>query len=261
MANGAYSQENPCKTEGKYELKSYAVSYVSDGLRIPASPFRWKRQQWFVAAGTLVAGGIAYFNDEDIRQVFQNNENKNFDFVSENIGGNFGVFQYGLGGMGLISAFGAISGNENICRLGMTGFKAIVLTAATTQISKTLFHRQRPVDGLFPDSQKWHGPGFNRNNLSFFSNQTANAFTIACVISEFSDYDPWLSTGLYTLAGLTALSRIYTDEHWCSDIIIGAVVGYGIGKLCMNSTKWKARISPVYEVSSGNAGLHINILI
>ena len=44
----------------------------------------------------------------------------------------------------------------------------------------------------------------------------------------------YASIGLYGLAGLTAYQRIYSDNHWISDIFLGAAAGIAIGKYFAN---------------------------
>jgi membrane-associated phospholipid phosphatase len=199
--------------------------------------------------------------DPQIRRFAQNHRSPALGFISQDIAQGFGDVYYGLSSMGALSLYGAISGNDEVCRFGLTGIKAFILTTATTQIAKSLFHRQRPHEGAFPDARRWYGPGIDRQHLSFFSGHTANAFALATVIAEYYDYNPWLSAGVYTLAGLTGFSRVYDDEHWASDVIVGAAIGYGIGRLCMNSKKWKPRVSPVYEPSGGSIGIRLQLPI
>jgi membrane-associated phospholipid phosphatase len=37
----------------------------------------------------------------------------------------------------------------------------------------------------------------------------------------------------YGFAGCVSLSRIYEDAHWTSDVLMGALVGYTVGKLTL----------------------------
>jgi len=36
----------------------------------------------------------------------------------------------------------------------------------------------------------------------------------------------WATVGLYALALTTPLSRVYDDQHWLSDVVMGSVLGY-----------------------------------
>lgn len=61
------------------------------------------------------------------------------------------------------------------------------------------------------------------------SGHTSSSFTMAAVLDEF--YGPWVGLPAYGLAGLVAYSRIDDREHDLSDVIFGAALGYGIGKV------------------------------
>lgn len=63
---------------------------------------------------------------------------------------------------------------------------------------------------------------------SFPSSHSAVAFSGAVILSAVL---PRYRKGFYVLASLIGLSRLYLGVHFPLDIIVGAVVGYGIGKL------------------------------
>jgi len=44
---------------------------------------------------------------------------------------------------------------------------------------------------------------------------------------------PKLKYGAYSLATAVAVARVYEDAHWTSDILMGAIVGYGVGQLTL----------------------------
>jgi len=68
-------------------------------------------------------------------------------------------------------------------------------------------------------------PGYD----SFPSGHTAAAFSVTAVLAARIDR-PWVSAGLYTLATLTGLSRIYTEDHWFSDVLFNAIFSASLGR-------------------------------
>ena len=40
----------------------------------------------------------------------------------------------------------------------------------------------------------------------------------------------WIPPVVYSIAGLSALSRIHDNAHWASDVFLGSAVGYFFGK-------------------------------
>ncbi len=88
---------------------------------------------------------------------------------------------------------------------------------------KMLFHRVRP--NATTNSYDFKGPSISFENTSLPSGHTAIAFafstSLANSINGYKD-----DIILYSLATLTGISRIYTIDHWLSDVIIGYVIGY-----------------------------------
>ena len=58
-----------------------------------------------------------------------------------------------------------------------------------------------------------------------------NAFSTAAVIAEQYDDTVWVAPVAYGLAGLVAWSRLNDNAHWTSDLVLGAGLGYAVGKV------------------------------
>ncbi|MFO8053630.1 MAG: phosphatase PAP2 family protein [Bacteroidales bacterium] len=107
-------------------------------------------------------------------------------------------------------------------------------TAVFTLLGKLLFARQRPyVNGkdqwhFFPSS--FQNTGTSPTDLhSFPSAHTSGVFALATVLAKQYQNTGWVPPVAYTIAGLTGLSRITGNEHWLSDVIAGAALGYANG--------------------------------
>ncbi len=62
--------------------------------------------------------------------------------------------------------------------------------------------------------------------LSMPSGHTANAFLAATIVyREFRYKSPWYGIGAYTLATSVAAFRMINDQHWESDVLVGAGIG------------------------------------
>jgi undecaprenyl-diphosphatase len=68
------------------------------------------------------------------------------------------------------------------------------------------------------------------SGYSFPSTHATIAFAAAYVIAS---RDRRLRLPMYLLAALVALSRVYLGHHYPSDVVVGAVLGLGIGKLAL----------------------------
>ncbi len=89
-------------------------------------------------------------------------------------------------------------------------FSIAIMTAAVNGLKYTV-RRPRP-DG-------------SANN-SFPSGHTATSFMTATLLhKEYGWRSPWFSIGAYTVASVSAVSRILNNKHWMTDLIGGAAVG------------------------------------
>jgi len=113
----------------------------------------------------------------------------------------------------------------------------------------------------------WSGPsgffkrykeGQMRYYDAFPSGHTISIFGTATVISEMYKDTVWVPIVSYSLATLCGLSRVTEDTHWLSDVFLGAVLGYAIGKFVVKKRnrlgKGKLSIQPVanpHQISIG----------
>ena len=58
------------------------------------------------------------------------------------------------------------------------------------------------------------------------SGHTAQAFLSATILDmEYRDTSPWISVGGYAVATTTGILRMVNNQHWISDVLIGAGIG------------------------------------
>lgn len=80
------------------------------------------------------------------------------------------------------------------------------------------------VRGMKPwiSSERPSGSGMN----SMPSGHTAQAFLSATILDmEYRDTSPWISVSGYAVATTTAVYRMINNQHWISDVLIGAGIG------------------------------------
>lgn len=211
------------------------------------------RTDWLILSGSSLVLGSAFIFDNQIKNSSQANQSNLKGNTSKYIGEPFGnpVYQ----GLGLIGVYGVskIIKNNDLKEATTIAFRGAVWTSLSVVSMKLIFSRGRPYS---INSDEWFvGSIGESQNRSFPSGHSALAFSLA---SSYSHYykKPWLSVSLYGLAGITAWSRVYDNEHWASDVVAGAIIGHFIGKwTCKNS---KIRIlSSVNEQGVGLYGFSI----
>jgi len=217
----------------------YVVSYFKDTWTIVKSPLYWKGKQWLTTGLVLGSTGVAYIFDQRINSFITSHQKPWADItfhIAEPIGN-----WYTIPVMGLAYLDGHCFHNYPLEKTALLSLKSYAISALFINSMKLSFHRHRPNTG-----DPWNtfdGPGLYFKNLSFPSGHSASAFAIMTSIAlEFRE-TKWIQVAAYSLAAITAFSRIYENYHWTSDVIMGSAIGF-----------FTARA--VYKIQNGQFSLH-----
>lgn len=131
---------------------------------------------------------------------------------------------------GTMYTAGRLSNNAKLADLGLHGTEALIVGELTASTLKIIVGRARPFVGDGPNSYRL-GRGWKDGRYkSFPSGHSVSAFAAAAAVSsETSRWMPetrWIiGPVLYGGAALVGASRMYNNQHWASDVIIGAGIG------------------------------------
>jgi membrane-associated phospholipid phosphatase len=108
--------------------------------------------------------------------------------------------------------------------------EAMAIGGALSSITHLTTARERPY------AYYGGGSGVRGDHLSFFSGHTTTVFAVAAAtgyVAQTRGYDswPWFYAVGFTGAATMAYFRMAGDDHWFSDILVGAAVGTGVGLL------------------------------
>ncbi len=230
---------------------------IVDDIKYEASaPARWDAQDWKDIGWAAVAvAGTSIIADRPVRD-FMRKQTQGNTFLNDVQ--NFGQ-SYAFGVMGGFYAVGLVTDNEKTVHVGEDLISASLISATINQTLKVTVNRYRPRD----DQGVVNLQGYNglNNNSSFPSGHTTEAFTLASVIASSYD-DPWVAYGVYSVAGMVGIARMYLDAHWASDVVASAFIGTWVGKSIVSHnnelrSNKKNSVSIVPDVAPGYTGVRI----
>ena len=192
-------------------IGSTGVALGSQVADIPASSWLW-------AGGAVLAASLL---DKRVDTWAVNHQTPGWNRVGS-IGNSLPLVM----GVGTALLYSGIAGPET-ASTAETSLKAGAYALGASFMTRFAVGRARPYQELGNASFD----GFNTGAFQsgFTSNHVSLAFALATPFAQKHDM-PWL----YGVAGLSALGRIQSREHWLSDTVASAFMGYAIGTLVGN---------------------------
>lgn len=146
-----------------------------------------------------------------------------------------------LGGLLLVAPF---THNAKLRATTFSLFQGLALDTVLVQGLKAATGRTRPNGA---------------NDRSFPSGHASDAFLLATVLSHY--YGPKVAVPAYALATLVAVARVESLEHYPSDTVAGATVGYISAMAAVGSAEHAGRrrttVTPV--VAPGRVGVFVAV--
>jgi membrane-associated phospholipid phosphatase len=138
---------------------------------------------------------------------------------------------------------GLVTHHRRVAALGLHVGEALVVAGAVTEGLKGVAGRARPATDPTHALNFRFGRGFSDDRYaSFPSGEATLAFAAASALT--AETARWRPAGAaivgplsYGLATGVALSRVYKNEHWASDVVAGAGIGTLSGLLVV---RWNA---------------------
>jgi membrane-associated phospholipid phosphatase len=148
--------------------------------------------------------------------------------------GGAGPFIAGAG----LYVVGSTAGSARLATLGVSLTEGVALAAALNGLVKGVSGRALPNVKTTDPGDFSFGRGFHEGNgpfVSFPSGHTAASFAAAAIIAGTAqDWSPATARVIrpiaYTTATLVAISRLYQNVHWASDLPLGAAIGIWSGR-------------------------------
>ena len=227
--------------EEKYNLSRF-VDETGDFLQ---APLKWQTSDYLKLGAVAAATVLVMPADGPIRDDMLKDRSFNNNFVI--VGGRVWGEWYSAPILaGAFALHGWTKNCDSSARIGFELIQAAVYSAAITELLKMGFGRARPYmnEGATDYKPFNRDPDYN----SFPSGHVTNAFAISTVLAKNVDSDV-LKGLIYVPAVCTAVSRAYEDQHWASDCVLGAAIGYFCGVWVVDhhgQKKSPVKISSIY---------------
>jgi PAP2 superfamily protein len=185
------------------------------------------------------------------RSRFLGGRARNFNYINEQ--------SLTLGGLALYG-IGRLSRSPTLSDMSFHTAEAVVVASVVSQIIRLPLGRERPLvasnGGAKPfvfrpfKGAPFTGPN-SRNYRAFPSIHSASGFAAAAVLSgevaeRWPDARWYVSPLLYGLAATPGLSRMYMNQHWASDVLMGAFIGVVAGQKVV---RYNHTTSPLNKVN------------
>jgi membrane-associated phospholipid phosphatase len=141
----------------------------------------------------------------------------------ERIGHHYGKPYSAVAVTGGFYLAGVILKNEWAKETGLMLATGLTTSTVVQTLLKNGLGRARPVTGMdnyemepFSTASEYH---------SLPSGHTTVAFTMSLILARQVKHVP-IKIFFYSIAGITAMSRMYNDAHWISDVALGGTIAW-----------------------------------
>ena len=218
--------------------QSDAKKFLEVGGDIFTSPKDFNSNDWINLAGTTVITTAGFYFDEEMRKFSQENKT---DFLNTlfSIDDYYNLSTIAVADVA-IWGYGAAANDDKTKDLGLKLTEATVYSTIINQFIKILTSRSRPF--LNMGNLDFSPIQLGYDQTAFPSGHSTSTFAFSKVMADEIDNIYW-KIGWFTASALVALARIYNDQHWFSDVILGAAIGYFVGEFVSNHSTNKKKDS------------------
>lgn len=200
-----------------------------DQKAIWTKPAHLRRSDWKIVLplAAVTAGLIA--SDKDVACSLTDGPPGTGFAFSKRVG-QFGSLATDLGVAGAFYGFGKWRGDPYAADTGILATEALLNTVIVVELLKMVTRRERPTtaDGRVRlDDARGR---FEVGGRSFPSGHSAEAWALASVVAHRYPRRWSIVLPSYGLAGLVSVARVTGRKHFPSDIVVGAALGYFIGR-------------------------------
>ncbi len=245
------------KDKKKETRKPFIQEWLDEELKIWTSPFRIKKKSFLCLGGVAITTAFLITHEKSFQKDIHDFTIKHpWTETSCSIITQLGSVPFNLALIGSFYLGGALFKNNRARETAQLSLKSLLHAYVVSQVLKRIFHRQRPYVENGVD--RWFIYKKGNDYRSFPSGHATHAWSVATVIAGMYKDKPAVPIICYSLATLVGLSRMTENKHWASDVLVGAVLGYSIGRFVLKMHHKRFNITPM--LSSDKLGVSIHYI-
>jgi hypothetical protein len=256
--HSVFCQDDESSSLGQ-RFVSDANDAVNSSVHVFSRPYSWRASDW-LNFGYVMAGAAALsLADNEVRRIFQRNQSKTADSFAR-VGEIYGEPLTAVAITAGIYLFGNIM-DDQWARETAIIMTATLLPAGIYQTAaKITAGRARPYLELGP--HYFNTFTMQEDYHSFVSGHTLVAMGTSLVLARQINNN-LVSGALISVGVLAGLTRVYTDDHWFSDVVLGSALALASSKSAEAWLSDKHNISNLklkWLVTPAHNGLHLTFL-
>jgi membrane-associated phospholipid phosphatase len=216
------------KGEKKQEKKLYSFSqFGHETFLFVKQPIKWTGNDW-IRVGAVTASTVLVALTLDKAMVRATQGQQKYYYSAPIVGGRmYGEWYSILGVAGAFEAYGLIARDTASKKISIELFQAGVYSELVTTVLKIAVGRARPL--ITENAFTFHPfTVYNDKYYSMPSGHTTSAMALSTVMSRHAKTTVFKVLA-YVPAAFTMFSRIYQDDHWLSDVVPAAAIGFFVG--------------------------------
>ena len=203
---------SPDETQNKVITLPKAILHDQIGMWTSPSKIRYSDATWLVPLGGLTAAFFVTDSDYSRHLSANPNTQTTYRHISE-----YGAYSMAAGAAGTYF-LGLVNHNDHQRESGFLSGEAAIDSLIAVEAFKFATGRQRPNQDN-GNGQFWKG------GASFPSEHAAAAWSIAGIMAH--EYpSPFMKFIAYGMASTVSVARIGAKQHFPSDVLVGAAIGY-----------------------------------
>jgi membrane-associated phospholipid phosphatase len=194
--------------------------------RYYTAPLRFSLSAWAAAGGMVAASCALMAVDKQVYDAVDATGRNSYNGDWWDVPTIYGDFA-GAGGVAILTyGAGLIAGSGGVRTTGRVMLESLGSAGLAAFTMRYLAGRSRPFAGAGP--WNFHPVGWMHDHQSFPSGHATAAFAFSTVLAERTG-TAWSRILFYGVGTVAAAARVRNNQHWTSDVAMGALLGISAG--------------------------------